>query len=82
MGERSALKKCAKLGRNPSPTEERFCAVSRRVRAASVHILTAIGAVLALLALRAAHAGDWQAMFACFGLYQGSLIETREGFRR
>ena len=34
--------------------------MSRRVRAASVHVLTAIGAVLALLALRAAHVADWQ----------------------
>lgn len=42
--------------------------MSRRVRAASVHILTAIGAVLALLALHAAHVADWQAVFVWLGL--------------
>jgi phosphatidylcholine synthase len=40
----------------------------RRLRAASVHILTAIGAVLALLALRAAHHADWQMMFVWLGI--------------
>ena len=34
-----------------------------RLGAASVHLLTASGAVLALLALRAVHDGDWQMMF-------------------
>ena len=38
-----------------------------RIAAASVHLLTATGAVLALLALRAAHAGDWQMMFVWLG---------------
>jgi phosphatidylcholine synthase len=42
--------------------------MSRRLSAASVHVLTAIGAVLALLALRAAHAADWQMMFVWLGL--------------
>lgn len=37
-------------------------------RAASVHVLTAIGAVLALLALRAAHQTDWQMMFVWLGI--------------
>jgi len=40
----------------------------RRLRAASIHILTAIGAVLALLALRAAHHEDWQMMFVWLGI--------------
>ena len=35
--------------------------------AASVHVLTASGAVLALLALRAVHHGDWQMMFVWLG---------------
>jgi phosphatidylcholine synthase len=39
-----------------------------RLSAASVHILTAIGAVLALLALRAAHQADWQMMFVWLGI--------------
>jgi phosphatidylcholine synthase len=38
-----------------------------RLGAASVHVLTATGAVLALLALRAAHDGDWQMMFVWLG---------------
>ena len=42
--------------------------MSRRVRAASVHVLTAIGAVLALMALRAANVADWQAVFVWLGL--------------
>ena len=39
-----------------------------RLPAVSVHVLTAIGAVLALLALRAAHEGDWQTMFVWLGI--------------
>ena len=39
-----------------------------RLRAASVHVLTASGAVLALLALRAAHQADWQMMFVWLGI--------------
>jgi phosphatidylcholine synthase len=39
-----------------------------RLAAASVHLLTASGAVLALLALRAVHAGDWQMMFVWLGI--------------
>jgi phosphatidylcholine synthase len=38
-----------------------------RLGAASVHVLTASGAVLALLALRAVHQGDWQMMFVWLG---------------
>jgi phosphatidylcholine synthase len=38
-----------------------------RLGAALVHILTASGAVLALLALRAVHQGDWQMMFVWLG---------------
>ncbi len=39
-----------------------------RVRAFAVHILTACGAALALLALIFATAGYWAAMFFCLGL--------------
>jgi len=39
-----------------------------RLGAASVHLLTASGAVLALLALRALHQGDWQMMFLWLGV--------------
>ena len=39
-----------------------------RLRAFSVHVLTAIGAVLALFALRAAREGDWQSMFVWLGI--------------
>jgi phosphatidylcholine synthase len=42
--------------------------MSGRLRAASIHILTAVGAVLALLALRAAHQSDWQLMFVWLGI--------------
>lgn len=42
--------------------------VTGRFRAALVHVLTATGAVLALLALRAAQIADWQAMFLWLGL--------------
>lgn len=38
-----------------------------RLGAASVHVLTATGAVLALLALRAVQIGDWQMMFVWLG---------------
>lgn len=38
-----------------------------RLGAAFVHLLTASGAVLALLALRAVHQNDWQAMFVWLG---------------
>jgi phosphatidylcholine synthase len=38
-----------------------------RLGAASVHVLTATGAALALLALRAVHVGDWQMMFVWLG---------------
>ena len=39
-----------------------------RLGAASVHLLTASGAVLALLALRAVHQSDWQMMFVWLGV--------------
>jgi phosphatidylcholine synthase len=39
-----------------------------RLGAASVHLLTASGAVLALLALGAAHRGDWHMMFLWLGI--------------
>src|SRR5262249_51205471 len=39
-----------------------------RLGAASVHLLTATGAVLALLALRAIEALDWQMMFVWLGI--------------
>jgi phosphatidylcholine synthase len=51
--------------------------MSRLVRAASVHILTAIGAVLALLALRAAHQADWQLMFVWLGI--ALLVDAVDG---
>ena len=38
-----------------------------RLGVVSVHVLTASGAVLALLALRAVHHGDWQMMFVWLG---------------
>ena len=47
------------------------------VRAASVHVLTALGAVLALLALRAAHQADWQMMFVWLGI--ALLVDTIDG---
>jgi phosphatidylcholine synthase len=40
----------------------------KRIAAASVHVLTASGAVLALLALQAAHVGDVQMMFVWLGI--------------
>lgn len=42
--------------------------MSPRIAAACVHILTASGAVLGLLALMAAHAGVWQSMFGWLGV--------------
>jgi len=51
--------------------------MSRRLRAASVHVLTAVGAVLALLALRAAHQTDWQMMFVWLGV--ALLVDTIDG---
>ena len=40
----------------------------KRIAAASVHVLTASGAVLALLALGAVHEGDVQMMFVWLGV--------------
>jgi phosphatidylcholine synthase len=51
--------------------------MTRRLRAASVHVLTAVGAVLALLALRAAHQADWQLMFVWLGV--ALLVDTVDG---
>jgi phosphatidylcholine synthase len=51
--------------------------MSPRLCAALVHLLTASGAVLALLALRAAHAGDWQMMFVWLGI--ALLVDAVDG---
>jgi len=48
-----------------------------RVGATSVHLLTASGAVFALLALRAAHQGDWQMMFVWLGL--ALIVDSVDG---
>jgi phosphatidylcholine synthase len=48
-----------------------------RLLAASVHVLTASGAVLALLALRAVHDGDWQMMFVWLGA--ALIIDAADG---
>jgi phosphatidylcholine synthase len=48
-----------------------------RLGAASVHLLTATGAVLALLALRAASVGDWQIMFVWLGI--ALLVDAIDG---
>ena len=42
--------------------------MNARLGPASVHLLTASGAVLALLALRAVHQGDWHMMFLWLGV--------------
>ncbi len=44
-----------------------FTGMIARLGAAAVHLLTASGAVLALLALRAVHQDDWQMMFVWLG---------------
>jgi phosphatidylcholine synthase len=51
--------------------------MSTRLGAASVHVLTASGAVLALLALRAVHQGDWQMMFVWLGA--ALIIDAADG---
>jgi phosphatidylcholine synthase len=51
--------------------------LNRRWSAASVHVLTAVGAVLALLALRAAHEADWQLMFVWLGV--ALLVDAVDG---
>jgi phosphatidylcholine synthase len=48
-----------------------------RLLAAAVHVLTASGAVLALLALRAAVHADWQTMFVWLGI--ALLVDTVDG---
>ena len=50
------------------PHRSRHIPMIARLGAASVHLLTASGAVLALLALRAVHQGDWQMMFVWLGV--------------
>jgi phosphatidylcholine synthase len=51
--------------------------MNARLGAASVHLLTASGAVLALLALRAAHDGDWQMMFVWLGV--ALVVDAADG---
>ena len=51
--------------------------MSPRIAASSVHILTASGAVLGLLALMAAHDGAWQAMFVWLGV--ALLVDAVDG---
>jgi phosphatidylcholine synthase len=48
-----------------------------RLGAASVHLLTASGAVLALFALRAVHQGDWRMMFVWLGV--ALLVDAVDG---
>src|SRR5688572_26687231 len=48
-----------------------------RLRAALVHVLTASGAAIALLALLAAAAGDWERMFIWLGV--AFLIDGLDG---
>jgi phosphatidylcholine synthase len=48
-----------------------------RVRAFTVHIFTATGAALALLALILATGGHWSAMFLCLGL--ALLVDAADG---
>jgi phosphatidylcholine synthase len=48
-----------------------------RLLAASVHVLTAFGAVLALLALLAAQNADWQMVFVWLGI--AFLVDTVDG---
>jgi phosphatidylcholine synthase len=48
-----------------------------RLGAASVHLLTASGAVLALLALRAVHQGDWRMMFVWLGA--ALIVDAADG---
>ena len=51
--------------------------MTTRLGAASVHLLTASGAVLALLALRAVHQGDWKMMFVWLGV--ALLVDAVDG---
>ena len=48
-----------------------------RLTAAAVHLLTASGAVLALLALRAVHQGDWRMMFVWLGA--ALIVDAADG---
>lgn len=50
---------------------------SSRVRAFAVHVLTAIGAALALLALIFATGGHWAAMFLCLGV--ALIVDALDG---
>lgn len=56
------------MGREDPAASESEITAGARLLAFSVHILTALGAACALLALLAAAAGDWVAMFAWLGL--------------
>src|SRR5262245_40148056 len=51
--------------------------MSERLSAAAVHLLTATGAVFALLALIAATRGDWQCMFNWLGV--ALIVDTVDG---
>jgi phosphatidylcholine synthase len=48
-----------------------------RLGAGAVHLLTASGAVLALLALRAVHQGDWRMMFVWLGV--ALIVDAADG---
>ncbi|MDQ2954396.1 MAG: CDP-alcohol phosphatidyltransferase family protein, partial [Pseudomonadota bacterium] len=56
------------MGRGVLAARESENTAGARLLAFSVHILTALGAACALLALLAAAAGDWTTMFAWLGL--------------
>jgi phosphatidylcholine synthase len=51
--------------------------MTARLGVALVHLLTASGAVLALLALRAVHQNDWQMMFVWLGV--ALIVDTVDG---
>ena len=51
--------------------------MSPRIAAVCVHILTASGALLGLLALQAAHEGAWQTVFVWLGV--ALVVDTVDG---
>src|SRR4029078_5481638 len=55
----------------------RHISMIARLAAAAVHLLTASGAVLALLALRAVHQGDWRTMFVWLGA--ALIVDAADG---
>jgi phosphatidylcholine synthase len=59
------------------PHRRRLIPMIARLGAASVHLLTASGAVLALLALRAVHQGDWNMMFVWLGA--ALIVDAADG---